>query len=172
MPFLLETCVDTYAQELYDELGQSLTAIKVMAVAAKNKKAEMAQITDAIIDICDRLITVVRSMMRNLHPLALTELGLKATLEDFLQHWSTRHPELTLTLFCADEADELEQKIAIQIFRVGQECVTNIVRHAQATQATIRLDITSGKQLRLQITENGRVCAGKYKNGFRAIGHP
>ena len=63
------------AQDLHDELGQSLAAIKVMATAAKNDKASTAQIADTIISVCDHLIAVVRSMMRNLHPLVLSELG-------------------------------------------------------------------------------------------------
>jgi two-component system sensor histidine kinase UhpB len=163
------------SQELHDELGQSLTAIKVMAVTAKSNKAETERITDAITGICDHLITVVRSMMRNLHPLILTELGLKATLEDLINQWSTRNPELALLLNCSDEVDGLEKKITIQVFRIVQECITNIVRHAQADQAIICLEITnqavSGKQLRLQVTDNGRGYAPEQiKMGFGLLG--
>ncbi|MDP2903254.1 MAG: LapD/MoxY N-terminal periplasmic domain-containing protein [Methylovulum sp.] len=159
------------SQELHDELGQSLTAIKVMAVTAKNNKADTAGITDAIIVICDHLISVVRSMMRNLHPLVLTELGLKATLEDLLNHWASRNPELVLALHCPDGVDSLEQKITIQVFRVVQECVTNIVRHAQATQAMINLEVVSGKLLQLQVSDNGRGCGrDDLKAGFGLLG--
>lgn len=158
------------AKELHDEFGQSLTAIKVMAVTVKNKKAEVLQITDSIIGICDHLITVVRSMMRNLHPLVLKELGLKATLEDLLNHWSTRSPELFLKLNCADAVDALDPKITIQVFRVIQECITNIVRHADAKLATIELTITgkpSTKQLQLKVRDDGKGCAlDQLKSGF------
>lgn len=157
------------SQELHDELGQSLTAIKVMAVTAK--KAETERITDSIIDICDHLIGVVRSMMRNLHPLILTELGLKATLEDLLNHWSSRNPELTFKLNCSDELDDLEHKITIQLFRMVQESVTNIVRHAHATQANIQLEIVSGRILQLKISDNGQGCALEHiKTGFGLLG--
>ncbi|MDO9106024.1 MAG: histidine kinase [Methylovulum sp.] len=159
------------SQELHDELGQSLTAIKVMAVTAKNQNADTEQLTDAIIGICDHLITVVRSMMRNLHPLVLTELGLKATLEDLLNHWAGRNPELVLTLYCADEVDSLEQKITIQIFRIVQECITNIVRHAQATKATITLGIAPANLLQLQVSDNGRGCEqATITTGFGLLG--
>jgi two-component system sensor histidine kinase UhpB len=163
------------SQELHDELGQSLTAIKVMAVTAKSNKAEAERIADAITGICDHLIRVVRSMMRNLHPLILTELGLKATLEDLINQWATRNPELKLNLSCSDEVDGLEQKITIQVFRIVQECITNIVRHAQAEQAIICLEImsqpTSGKQLRLQVTDNGKGYAPEQiKMGFGLLG--
>ena len=163
------------SQELHDELGQSLTAIKVMAVTAAHKKADIKQATDSIISICDHLMTVVRSMMHQLHPLVLTELGLKATMEDLLNHWAIRNPELTLTIACPDEVDDLEQKITIQLFRVVQECLTNIVRHAQASRASISLEIEHRAEtetaLRLQITDDGQGCAvDRIKTGFGLLG--
>lgn len=170
------------SQELHDELGQSLTAIKVMAVTAGRSQAgatgagsDIKQTTDSIVSICDHLMTVVRSMMHQLHPLVLTELGLKATMEDLLHHWSTRSPGLKLTIACPDEVDHLEQRITIQIFRVVQECLTNIVRHAQAKQATISLEIAhqdkTGKTLQLQVSDNGQGCAvDKIKTGFGLLG--
>ncbi len=166
------------SQELHDELGQSLTAIKVMAVTAGRSQAgatDIKQTTDSIVTICDHLMTVVRSMMHQLHPLVLTELGLKATMEDLLNHWSIRNPELKLTITCPDEVDHLEQKITIQIFRVVQECLTNIVRHAQAKQAAISLEIErqakTGTALRLQVSDDGQGCAiDKIKTGFGLLG--
>lgn len=166
------------SQELHDELGQSLTAIKVMAVTAgrtAKTKTGIEQTTNAIVTICDHLMTVVRSMMHQLHPLVLTELGLKATMEDLLNHWSIRNPELKLTITCPDEVDDLEQRISIQIFRVVQECLTNIVRHAQAQQATISLAIEhqakTGRALRLQVSDDGQGCAiDKIKTGFGLLG--
>jgi len=170
------------SQELHDELGQSLTAIKVMAVTAgrcqteaTGTRADIKHTTDSIVTICDHLMTVVRSMMHQLHPLVLTELGLKATMEDLLNHWSIRNPELKIAITCPDEVDFLEQKITIQIFRIVQECLTNVVRHAQAKQAAISLEIErqgkAGAALRLQVTDDGQGCAiDKIKTGFGLLG--
>ncbi|MEI6332960.1 MAG: histidine kinase [Methylococcaceae bacterium] len=163
------------SQELHDELGQSLTAIKVMAATAAHKKADIKQATDTIMSVCDHLMTVVRSMMHQLHPLVLTELGLKASMEDLLSHWAIRNPSLKLTLDCPDDVDALEQKISIQVFRIVQECLTNIVRHARANQAIISLEImrlsSMEKTLRLCITDNGQGCDGeKLKSGFGLLG--
>jgi len=170
------------SQELHDELGQSLTAIKVIAVTAgrcqpeaTGTSADIKQTTDSIVTICDHLMTVVRSMMHQLHPLVLTELGLKATMEDLLNHWSIRNPELKIAITCPDEVDFLEQKITIQIFRIVQECLTNVVRHAQAKQAAISLEIErqgkAGAALRLQVTDDGQGCAiDKIKTGFGLLG--
>lgn len=179
---ILEDERQRLSQELHDELGQSLTAIKVMAVTAERSQAGavgtgagIKQATDAIISICDHLMTVVRSMMHQLHPLVLTELGLKAAMEDLLNHWALRNPALKLTLNCPDEVDTLEQKISIQVFRVVQECLTNIIRHAQATQADISLDIarlpTNGRTLCLRVTDDGQGCAAdNIKTGFGLLG--
>lgn len=160
------------AQELHDELGQSLTAIKVMATTIKNDEGKSASpIADTIVTVCDHLITVVRAMMRNLHPLVLTELGLKASLEDLLNHWSQRQPGLALTLNCLEDVNKLEQKITIQVFRIVQECLTNIVRHAQATEATIKLSITEDRTLCLEVCDNGQGCTlDANKNGFGLLG--
>lgn len=159
------------AKELHDELGQSLTAIKVMSTTIKNDKVNTGQIADTISSVCDHLITVVRSMMRNLHPLALTELGLKAGLEDLLNQWSQRYPELSLTLNCPDKVDKLDQKVTIQVFRIIQECLTNIIRHAQAAEAEISLDITPGKILFVEVSDNGKGCSlNETKKGFGLLG--
>jgi two-component system, NarL family, sensor histidine kinase UhpB len=155
------------AKELHDELGQSLTAIKLMATTIKKDKVDTGPIADTISSICDHLITVVRSMMRNLHPLASTELGLKAGLEDLLNHWSQRYPDLSLTLNCPDKVDKLDQNVTIQVFRIVQECLTNIMRHAQATTSEISLDITPEKILFVEVSDNGKGCSlNETKKGF------
>ncbi|MDT4292155.1 histidine kinase [Methylomonas sp. MO1] len=148
------------SQELHDEFGQSLTAIKVMAVTAAHRKADAAKITTTISEICDHLMTVVRSMMQQLHPLVLTELGLKATLEEMVNHWSERNADLRLTIRCSDAVDGLDKNLTIQVFRVIQECLTNVVRHAQAHSVTIDLEKLDLPQacLQLKVQDDGRGC--------------
>jgi two-component system sensor histidine kinase UhpB len=104
------------SQELHDEFGQSLTAIKVMAVTAAHEESDTQKITASIIEICDHLMTVVRSMMRELHPLILTELGLKATLEDMVHQWEVRNTLTSFNLSCDDKVDALDRVIVIQTF--------------------------------------------------------
>jgi two-component system sensor histidine kinase UhpB len=115
----------------------------------------------------------VRSMMHQLHPLVLSELGLKAAIEDLIGHWTSRNPELSLILDCSEQVDTLNRKITIQIFRVVQECLTNIVRHAEASQASITLQIEQKpeERLRLEVSDNGRGCEdGNIKAGFGLLG--
>jgi len=161
------------SQELHDEFGQSLTAIKVMAVTASHRQADTGKITEAITEICDHLMTVVRSMMQQLHPLVLTELGLKATLEDMVNHWSERNPGLELNIHCSDEVDALDKKVTIQVFRVIQECLTNVVRHAQAQRVDIDLAQLAQPQsaLQLRVQDDGQGCDLKnLQRGFGLLG--
>ena len=161
------------SQELHDELGQSLTAIKVMAVTAKHSQADVVKISGSITEICDHLMTVVRSMMQQLHPLVLTDLGLKAALEEMVYHWSERNPELNFRLNCGSEVDNVDKTVAIQVFRVIQECLTNVVRHAHARQVTIELQRLAQplRCLQLKIVDNGEGCdLSAVHRGFGLLG--
>ena len=165
------------AQELHDEFGQSLTAIKVMSVTAARRNADILDISTAIAASCDHLMGLLRSMMQQLHPLILRELGLKATLEDMVNRWLERHPELLLQLECGDEVDSLEPSISIQLFRVIQECLTNVLRHAEASHVLVQVQIAAAavadnlqpmpenqfilpadKVLMLKVKDDGRGC--------------
>ncbi|MDD1621282.1 MAG: histidine kinase [Methylococcaceae bacterium] len=177
------------SQELHDEFGQSLTAIKVMAVTAAKRQADAREIADqrdcekcgemsgtitaSIVEICDHLMLVVRSMMQQLHPLVLTELGLKATLEEMVNHWSERNPDLDLTIACGDEVDDLDKTVTIQVFRVIQECLTNVLRHAHARRVSIALESLNQPQpmLQLQVRDDGQGCDLKtISRGFGLLG--
>ncbi len=161
------------AQELHDELGQSLTGIKVMAIAADKPQADSKRITASIVEICDHLMVVVRSMMQQLHPLSLTELGLQASLEDLLSHWMEKNPQLRFSLHCSDAVGNLDQKITIQIFRIVQECLTNIIRHAHASRVEIELgDAAEDPQrLCLRVQDDGVGCQlDDLVSGFGLLG--
>lgn len=158
------------AQELHDELGQSLTAIKVMTSAtarAENPQNSLIkQSTDAVIEICNHLMRVVRLMMQQLHPLILTELGLKAALEDLISH-QTRHAHLQIHFDCTTEMESLPENISIHIFRIVQEGLTNVVRHANATQVLIDLTLDEPHFLTLKMRDNGQGCEMQnVKKGF------
>lgn len=159
------------AQDLHDELGQSLTAIKVMTatVARMNdtQNTIIKQSTTSVIEICDHLMKVVRSMMQQLHPLTLTELGLKAALRELCDSWQLRCPTLQIDFQCDESIEHCPKAINIHLFRIIQECLTNVFRHAQAEKVSIILVVESNKNLLLTITDNGQGCdTANIKNGF------
>ncbi|MDT8407017.1 MAG: histidine kinase [Methylococcales bacterium] len=127
------------AKELHDELGQSLTALRVMTATARQAPEQIQAISQNIDAILEHLLTVTRGLMRQLHPLVLSELGLRAALEDLLAYWSEREPSIDWQLHCADAVVDFPEVTAIHLYRVVQEGVTNIIRHAAARNATISL---------------------------------
>jgi two-component system sensor histidine kinase UhpB len=146
------------SRELHDEMGQSLTAVKAMAVASKQTNANVRDIADSIIDICNHLSVVVRSMMRTLHPLSLTDLGLVATLTDLVNEWGRRHPSLHVTLDYDEAIDKLDAEVAIHIYRIVQESLTNVVRHAKASQAAVTIELSGtepNKKVVVNVTDDG-----------------
>jgi two-component system sensor histidine kinase UhpB len=158
------------AQELHDELGQSLTAIKVMTATISktndSKNQLVSQSSSAIIEICDHLMKVVRSMMQQLHPLTLTELGLKEALHDLVDNWQTRSTNLHIDFDCDENLETCPKSFNIHIFRIVQESLTNILRHAKASHVMIDLRIEENKLL-LQIQDDGVGCSNENrKNGF------
>lgn len=147
------------SRELHDEMGQSLTAIKAMSTAIRQPGTDVAKISDSIAEICNHLAGVVRSMMRTLHPLSLADLGLGATLTDLVNEWRRRHPDLVIKLDYDDRLDDVSHELAIHVYRIAQECLTNVVRHANATEVTLLIrqegDHTSPRVV-MRIHDNGQ----------------
>jgi len=112
-------------------------------------------------------------MMKNLHPLILTELGLTASLHDLVNHWQHCTPALKIHLVYFTQVDDIPVKIAIQIFRIIQEAITNTVRHAQARHLAIRLEVIvlPSPTLILQIEDDGIGCdTASLSLGFGLLG--
>ncbi|WP_273150285.1 ATP-binding protein [Methylophaga thiooxydans] len=162
----------TMSRELHDEMGQSLTAVKAMAVATKQPQAKINEISDSIIGICNHLSVVVRSMMRTLHPLSLADLGLAATLTDLVSEWQRRHPTLKIELNYDEAVDWLNEEVAIHVYRIVQECLTNVVRHSEATQAMVvvrRHFIKGRNQVVIRVEDNG-IGGSTEGEGFGVLG--
>ncbi|MEN8259171.1 MAG: ATP-binding protein [Pseudomonadota bacterium] len=169
------------AREMHDELGQSLTAIKVMAVSLKQGSKNGPEAIRAIITTCDHLFTVVRSMMRRLHPISLEELGLKASFEDLLSNWQARNPDIDIEFFCDESVELCPEKTKTHLFRIAQECLTNIVKHARAGRIQISVRVVGGgncqfgstvsKNVILEIADDGLGFEPKSpRTGFGLLG--
>ena len=92
---------------------------------------------------------------------------MKAALEDLISHWQTRHAPLKITFDCDSGCESLPENINIHIFRMVQECLTNILRHAKATQVLIGLTLYENDFLTLKISDNGQGCEMQnIKKGF------
>lgn len=151
------------ARELHDELGQSLNAIKVDAVSIRDgaeNPAEVQRSARAIIDVSGQVYDVVRSLMRRLRPVALDELGLRSAIEYGIDQWRRRHPAVRCSFVTEGELDDLGEQVNITLYRLAQECLTNVAKHAQATEVAISLvrardSKAGGEVIRFSFEDNG-----------------
>ncbi len=153
------------AHELHDELGQSISAIKAVAVsiAQHPKLADTAvrESADTIAEISSHVYDVVRGMMRRLRPVILDELGLVMALQEMVDDWNTHHQELFCRLVTRGELAGLGDDIDITVYRIVQEALTNIVKHAGASEVVLELELHQAgdfgeAMVELKISDNGR----------------
>lgn len=166
------------AQELHDELGQAISAIKALAVSlSQHCKAEQEARERAatIASICDDLYAAIRHMMKQLRPVVLDQLGLATALRRAVDEWNEHHVGAVCTLEVASALDEPEEAVRIQIYRIVQEALTNVARHGSARRVHVKLDGAEGLDggLSLEIDDDGagfdpqRVHAGLGLQGMR-----
>ena len=135
------------ARELHDELGQYVNAIKTDAVSIQEKAADgpqsIALASAAIVRNTDHLHAAVRDLIRELRPVALDDLGLKAALEHYLEHCRQRMPQVHFAIALEGDLDRFDEPVSLAIYRCVQEGVTNMSRHAAATRVAIRIERAS-----------------------------
>jgi signal transduction histidine kinase len=145
------------ARELHDELGQYLNAMKIEAVALREHDRADTQQRDgaqAIVRSVAHLEAVLRDMLGRLRPVALDELGLSAALEHLADHWRSRQSGPALEIDVESGLDELGEACNIAIYRIVQESLTNVLRHAGAERIQVALG-REGKGIRLTIDDDG-----------------
>jgi two-component system sensor histidine kinase TtrS len=159
------------ARELHDELGQCITAIQADAETIRDvagrKDTRVATSVRAILNVSAHLYDVVHCMIQRARPGVLDDLGLLVALEDLVNDCRARFPGIGYQLSAAGELNSLGEQINITLYRIVQECLTNIVKHAAATQVTIYLTkgadpqgkacaIGDSNRVSLVVRDNGR----------------
>ena len=146
------------AMELHDELGQYVTAVKTIAQAIANRTTESDPQTHAsslaIVSAAGQIYDAVHQIIRRLRPVALERFGLAETLRDSVSEWGKQYPDLEFWLEIIDGLGPLNSEQQIALFRVAQECVTNVVKHANATAVLLRLEDKDG-QVSLTVRDDG-----------------
>jgi PAS domain S-box-containing protein len=147
------------AREIHDVLGQALTAIKmdIAWVARRVAASSLGDVPDrlrSMSEATDEIIEAVRRISAELRPGVLDDLGLVAALE-----WQARDFEARTGTTCTVEASgvddvELEPQITTAVFRICQEALTNVARHAHATSVEVTLARTHDG-LELQVKDDG-----------------
>jgi two-component system sensor histidine kinase UhpB len=157
------------ARELHDEVGQSLTALKLLlAQAARTPPRERHDSLDEATRITEQTIEDVREIARRLRPEALDELGLRSALATLAQR-NARHGDLQIVWRLDRELPALGRDLELAVYRVAQESLTNILRHAEASNVSIRLtgDETA---VELRVSDDGRGLRGAAAgNGIKGM---
>ena len=164
------------AREIHDELGQALTALKLDLAwlsakrprGAANGNSEPLRIIDrSITTRIDETMQIVRRIASELRPSVLDQLGLEAALDVLVQETAQR-TGMTINLE-TDEFPRLANEVASNAFRIIQEALTNVVRHAKATRVTVSVRRV-GASIVLGVGDNGVGFSPDTLSGLRSLG--
>jgi signal transduction histidine kinase len=165
------------SRELHDTLGQHLTAFalrfEVLCMDSRvlAKTPGLAALHEKIIGLAplvEGLIERTQTICAALRPSVLDELGLVSAIEWLVDN-TVRSSGLAITKSLPAEDVDMERGIALALFRIVQESLSNVIRHAQATQAEVRFQL-SGNAWELEVQDNGRGFATKSRLGAEALG--
>src|SRR6266566_3361159 len=147
------------AREIHDELGQALTGLKLDIAWMRNRLPrdhEAVAQCASIIERIDQTSNAVRRIATALRPSVLDQLGLAAALEWQGQEFEAR-TGIDVVMELLVDGGELSDDLGSSAFRILQESLTNVARHAHATRVTIRLEQTP-TLLTLEVSDNGLGC--------------
>ena len=155
------------ARELHDELAQSLTALKMDTIWVRDHASSVpATVTEKLnemVELLDRTVAATRRMAADLRPLMLDDLGLVPAIEWLASNFMQRCG-VPCTLSVNDELQlELPEPYATAVFRIVQESLNNIAKHAAASQVMVTLDKTQDA-VRLRVQDDG---CGFFSDGAR-----
>jgi signal transduction histidine kinase len=157
------------ARELHDELGQEFAALRLAVAYGRRAPAPQAM-SAALADVeslLDQTHATLRRLLAALRPKVLDELGLPGALR-WLGAQSHERFELPVEV-SADEVPSLPTELATALFRVTQEALTNVARHAGATRAWVELVRDDGA-LELRVLDDGRGLQADVVPGFGMVG--
>jgi signal transduction histidine kinase len=129
-------------RELHDELGQCLAAINAIAsglvLTAQQRCPEMVPEGERLARIGVHMMEMLRSMLKRLRPIEIDELGLVDSLKGLVAQWSGRGPRIDLEI--SGDFEGLPEPINVGVYRLVQECLTNVSKHAKATSVRVKLE--------------------------------
>ena len=155
------------ARELHDEIGQSLTAVRVIASAmlgAQDVAPDFyRQNAKSISDVADKMYESAHELMYRLRPVVLDTLGLESALQSCVHASGLVHAGVDVNLEIAGEVETMDQLVQLTSFRIVQESLTNIAKYAKASTVQINIErkktfnksIGSSDLLEMKISDDG-----------------
>tara|TARA_B110000305_G_scaffold19281_1_gene17807 strand:+ start:2231 stop:3898 length:1668 start_codon:yes stop_codon:yes gene_type:complete len=146
------------ARELHDELGQYVSAVKIFAQniinRSKGKDKNIEESALSVTSAANQIYDGMHSIIRQLRPGSLDNLGLAETLKDMVSGWRSQHSAINIDLFVGESLRHLGEAISINVYRIIQEAMNNCLKHAEAKNISISLD-NKKKQLALVFKDDG-----------------
>ncbi|HUL35688.1 MAG TPA: ATP-binding protein [Candidatus Eisenbacteria bacterium] len=160
------------ARELHDSVGQYLAALKINIGQMQRREAGFSpqsqpRVSESL-DLADRAISEIRTISHLLHPPLLDELGFHAAARWYADGFAQRSG-VKVELVLTEITRRLPREIELALFRVLQESLTNVHRHAKATRVEIEVHCTDDEVI-LNLHDDGMGIPGKVLEGFRAGG--
>ena len=127
------------ARDLHDSTGQTLAALKISVAFLQEEckqDRELMVIVSDVAELADKAIEDIRTMSYLLHPPLLDEVGFACAAEWYIEGFAKRSG-INVTIDLAPDRERLPMNIEIALFRVLQECLTNVHRHSGASRATV-----------------------------------
>ena len=169
------------ARELHDEFSQYATAIRTIGMTIANRAGEDARDIRSqamtVVSVAGQLYDMVHGMIRQLRSSAPCRLGLARALEEAVAGWGRRHASIAFDLKLSGNLETVPEEQAVAVFRIVQESLNNVVRHAGATRVEIEVTRSAagdrvGDMLLVAVADNGRGLAPESAGtgGFGLLG--
>ncbi len=145
------------AQELHDELGQTLTVVRTDAYLIRNLVPEDNPAWESARSICENaqeMYDIVYNRIINLRPLSLNDLGLADAIRSMPALKSTASQDIRIELDLDGWSEPVAEAVEINLYRIAQEALTNVLKHSGASRAWIKLE-RDNRRVRLEVGDNG-----------------
>lgn len=144
------------ARDLHDEIGQHLTAIHIDASAIRNAKSilQAKASAEAIDTVARQMMNIVHGMLQRLRPGGIEQFGLHVALNELIENWRQRNKGINTGVTIRGNLENIDETVAIAAYRIAQECLTNISKHAKARFVSISV-IREGDRIEMTIRDDG-----------------
>ena len=156
-----------FSRELHDSLGQNLAVAKMIAFGVSERHPAEESVPE-LIDLLDRSLQETRTISHLLHPPLLDELGIASAVSWYVDGFSQRSG-LKISLKISEGIGRLSRPAELVLFRVLQESLTNVHRHARSAKADVDLSVTDGDVV-LQVRDYGIGIGPEKLHHFRSDG--
>ena len=160
-------------REIHDELGQALTCLKMdcslLSRKLRDDQKDLLEMVNSMMQIIDCNIQFIRDVSSQLRPGILDDFGLLPAIQWQLQSLHLR-TGIKHTTDSNMNGKDLDPKIQTALFRVFQEALTNIMRHAEATEVRVELKQDSENGLRMRVDDNGKGIPESAVHNAKSLG--